>query len=641
MHNVISLKILPRTQGLHDSVAPPLVTLKDIFLTFGGQPLFENLTLYISERDRLCLVGRNGSGKSTLLKLLAGSLESDRGERVVRGGIRISCLPQDPEMSSEETIEQYVTRGLFQDHQDHQNQGFQDQGHDGFRVAMMLDEIGLEGGRLLGSLSGGEKRKAALIRAFAGEADLLLLDEPTNHLDLPAIEWLEQKVREFKGAVVVISHDRMFLTHLSQATLWLDRGQIRRLDKGFSAFDDWAETLLTQEEGETRKLEKLIAEETRWSRQGISARRKRNQGRLRRLYALRQQRSEQLKQPGTVRGLEAQSGESSSRVVIEARHISKSFAETPVVKDFSIRLLRGDRVGIIGPNGIGKTTLLRVLMGEMKADSGKIRWGLNLRPTYLDQHRASLDPDRTLWETLCDTGADQIMVRGEPRHVVGYLKDFLFEESQARSPVRVLSGGEKNRLVLAKTLAKESNFLILDEPTNDLDMETLDLLQEVLDDYEGTILVVSHDRSFLDRVVTSTLVFEGEGKITEYAGGYSDYRRLRPLPSPIKTRDRLVAEPDKSRLSSKSASKPQRSQSQRLSYHQQRLLDVLPQEVAQLEEEKKQIERELSDQEMFSRDPEHFKRISTRHAHVMETLTVKETQWLELTEIKETLEQEK
>jgi ATP-binding cassette subfamily F protein uup len=587
-------------------------------LTFGGRSLFENLNLSIGEKERVCLVGRNGSGKSTLLKVLAGTCEMDRGERVMKRGSHIAYLPQDPEMPPDTTIEHYVTDGLPQD-----------QYHDRFRVAMVLDDMQLERERLIGTLSGGEKRKTALARAFVGEPDLLLLDEPTNHLDLPAIEWLEQKLKDFKGGFIAISHDRMFLTHLSRSTLWLDRGQIRRLDKGFEAFEEWADGLLAQEEVETRKLDKLISEEIRWSRQGISARRKRNQGRLRRLSSFRQHRSEQLKQPGIVRGLEAQTGENSSRVVIEARHISKSFGERLIVDDFSIRLLRGDRVGIIGPNGIGKTTLLKLLMGEMAIDSGKIRWGLNLTPTYLDQNRVILDPDRTLWETLCDTGTDQIMVRGEPRHVVGYLRDFLFKERQARSPVRVLSGGEKNRLVLAKMLARESNFLILDEPTNDLDMETLDLLQEVLDDYEGTILLISHDRSFLDRIVTSTLVFEEKGKIVEYAGGYSDYRRQSPL--------LFLKGPKNPVPSSKTVSKHPKKMSQRLSYHQQRLLEVLPQEISMLEEEKIHIEKTLSDQELFAKSPQQFEGLTRRHDQIINELNIKENQWLELVELKENL----
>ena len=599
-------------------MAPPLITLKDVMLTFGGRSLFENLNLSIGEKERVCLVGRNGSGKSTLLKVLAGTCEMDRGERVMKRGSHIAYLPQDPEMPPDTTIEHYVTDGLPQD-----------QYHDRFRVAMVLDDMQLERERLIGTLSGGEKRKTALARAFVGEPDLLLLDEPTNHLDLPAIEWLEQKLKDFKGGFIAISHDRMFLTHLSRSTLWLDRGQIRRLDKGFEAFEEWADGLLAQEEVETRKLDKLISEEIRWSRQGISARRKRNQGRLRRLSSFRQHRSEQLKQPGIVRGLEAQTGENSSRVVIEARHISKSFGERLIVDDFSIRLLRGDRVGIIGPNGIGKTTLLKLLMGEMTIDSGKIRWGLNLTPTYLDQNRVILDPDRTLWETLCDTGTDQIMVRGEPRHVVGYLRDFLFEERQARSPVRVLSGGEKNRLVLAKMLARESNFLILDEPTNDLDMETLDLLQEVLDDYEGTILLISHDRSFLDRIVTSILVFEEKGKIVEYAGGYSDYRRQSPL--------LFLKGPKNPVPSSKTVSKHPKKMSQRLSYHQQRLLEVLPQEISMLEEEKIHIEKTLSDQELFAKSPQQFEGLTRRHDQIINELNIKENQWLELVELKENL----
>ncbi|MGI4850335.1 MAG: ABC-F family ATP-binding cassette domain-containing protein [Janthinobacterium lividum] len=600
-------------------MAPPLLTLKDISLTFGGRPIFDKLSLYIQDNERLCLVGRNGSGKSTLLKILADQLETDRGERVVQTGKSVVYLPQDPDMSPDETIEHYVRQGLLWDQQD-----------DHYRVDMILEEMKLKGEITLKDLSGGERRKVALAQAFVSEPSLLLLDEPTNHLDLPAIEWLEETLKSFKGSFVTISHDRMFLSHLSRATLWLDRGQVRRHDKGFEHFDEWADVILEQEEIENQKLNKLIAEETRWSRQGISARRKRNQGRLRRLYSLRDQRSQQVKQLGTIRNLEIESGEASSRMVIEARHISKTFEDRSIVDNFSLRLVRGDRIGIIGPNGVGKTTLLKILMGDLTPDSGKIRWGMNLTPSYLDQNRAALNPQQTLWETLCDTGADQIMVRGTPKHVVGYLKDFLFEERQVRSPVHVLSGGEKNRLILAKSLAKESNFLILDEPTNDLDMETMDLLQEILDDYEGTVLLVSHDRSFLDRVVTSTLVFEGDGKITQYAGGYSDYRRLCPLSPSLDAK-----QPTKS--SSKANSKGSKTSSPRLSYHHQRLLDVLPQEVAQLEQDKIKIEQSLADPKLFTDHPKKFSALSQRHQEIIDALDEKENQWLALIEAKESL----
>ncbi len=599
-------------------MAPPLLTLKDISLTFGGRPVFENLSLYIAENERLCLVGRNGSGKSTLLKVLSGIMETDRGERVVQSGKSVVYLPQDPIMSPDQTIEDYVLEGLLWDQQ-----------QDHYRVDMILDEMRLKGNLLLKDLSGGERRKVSLAQAFVSDASLLLLDEPTNHLDLPAIEWLEEQLKSFKGGFIAISHDRMFLSHLTRATLWLDRGCVRRHDKGFEHFDAWADTILEQEEVENHKLNKLIAEETRWSRQGISARRKRNQGRLRRLYSLRDQRAQQIKQVGTIRNFEIESGDVSSKMVLEAFHISKSFEDKPIVDNFSLRLVRGDRIGIIGPNGAGKTTLLKMLMGELKQDSGKIRWGMNLTPSYLDQTRALLNPNQTLWETLCDTGADQIMVRGTPRHVIGYLKDFLFEERQARSPVHTLSGGEKNRLILAKALAKESNFLILDEPTNDLDMETMDLLQEILDDYDGTVLVVSHDRSFLDRVVTTTLVFEGDGKITEYAGGYSDYRRLRPLdPVEVKTT---------SKSSSKPSLAPSNKPSIRLSYHQQRLLDVLPQEISQLEQEKKDIEQALADPKIFKNHPDRFTTHTKRHTEIIDQISQKEHQWLELVEIKDSL----
>ncbi len=596
----------------------PLIILRDILLTFGGRPLFKDLSLSIEEKERACLVGRNGSGKSTLLKILAGLTESDKGERVVRNNARIAYLPQDPQMNPDETITHYVKQGLFQD-----------QIHQEYRIAKILDEMNLKGESLLGALSGGEKRRVALARVFVGDPTLLLLDEPTNHLDIVAIEELEQRLKSFKGAFIAISHDRMFLENLSRVTLWLDRGQVRRLEKGFSAFEEWSEKILMQEEIEEKKLKKLISKETQWSYQGITARRKRNQGRLRRLTTLRQAHSNQLKQPKALQGLEVERGEASSHAVIEAYRISKFFGDRPIIKDFSFRLLRGSRVGIIGPNGSGKTTLLKLLMGEIKVDSGKVRWGMNLTPTYLDQNRIALDPNRTLWETLCDTGTDQIMVRGKPQHVVGYLKDFLFDERQALSPVGVLSGGEKNRLLLAKFLAKESNFLILDEPTNDLDMETLDLLQEVLGDYKGTTLLISHDRSFLDRVVTSTLVFEGEGKVVEYAGGYSDYYRLRPSST--------IKEARSPALSYKVNLKRQKDAPVRLSYHQHRLIEILPLEMAALEKEKLCIEKELADQHLFTANLQHFEKLSQRYNKLLKELEEKENQWLELIELRESL----
>ena len=606
-------------------MAPPLITLKDISLTFGGRPLFEKLTLFIAEGEHICLVGRNGSGKSTLLKLIAGELEADRGERVLRSGVRWAYLPQDPEMTAQESIQLYVQQGLAHDQTDHH-----------YQVDRVLNDLNLNGDRLLGDLSGGEKRKVALARALVSEPDLLLLDEPTNHLDLPAIEELEDKLKAFRGAFITISHDRLFLEHLSRTTLWLDRGEVRRLDKGFKEFDTWADTVLAQEEIENRKMDKLIAEEIRWSRQGISARRKRNQGRLRRLEGLRDDRQQQIKQPARVRGLEAQSGETPSHMVLEAKHLGKSFEGRVMVEDFSLRIKRGDRIGIIGPNGVGKTTLIKMLLGDMPLDRGKVRWGMNLTPTYMDQMRGILDPQQTLWETLCDTGADQIMVRGQPRHVVGYLKDFLFEERQARSPVHVLSGGEKNRLILAKTLAKESNFLILDEPTNDLDMETLDLLQEVLDEYEGTILVVSHDRHFLDRVVSSLLVFEGNGIIKEYAGGYSDYRRLTPLQKDV-SKEKSASSPSSKRPNVKSAEKSPASPG-RLSYHQQRLIEVLPDEIERLDQQRRQLEQQLENTDLFTENTKKFHLLSQQYHAIQEEIKTKEIQWLDLISLKETVD---
>lgn len=597
---------------------PPLVTLKGISHHFGEKTLFTNAELSIGRKERICLVGRNGAGKSTLLKIIAGLKEPEAGERFVQPGLRIAYLPQEPLVPAGMTVAAYISEGLSAENE-----------HSHYLVDEMLALVRLEGSLVASTLSGGEKRRAAIARALVAEPDILLLDEPTNHLDLPTIEWLEDMLEGFAGGFVIISHDRMFLNRLTKTTLWVDRGVIRRLNKGFEHFDAWSETILEQEEVERHKLDKLIAQETLWSRQGISARRKRNQGRLQRLYDLRETRAAQIGRVGAVK-LAAEVGSTSGALVIEAKKISKSYGDRTLVRDFSTRIMRGDRVGIIGPNGVGKTTLLRLLTGDLAPDQGYVKLGTNLTPAYLDQGRLQLDAEKSLWATLCPDGSDQVMVRGKPRHVVSYLRDFLFEEAQARSPVKSLSGGERNRLLLAKALAQFSNLLILDEPTNDLDMETLDLLQEMLDDYEGTLLLVSHDRSFLDRVVTSTIVIE-DGGAKEYAGGYSDYLSQRPAPAPPPPKKIVPEKPP--------AIRP--TPSKKMSYQDQRTLDLLPGKIADLEKAIEDLNTLLADPHFFEKEPDAFLKTATKLEETRRDLEHAETEWLRLEAVREDLQGDK
>lgn len=601
-------------------MAPPLININDIRLTFGGNDLFSDVSLAIGERDRLCLVGRNGGGKSTLLKIIAGEIEADGGERFVQPGCKVAYLAQEPRFDKYSTVEEYVLSAL-EDHEDEY----------AYRAYMLLDAVKIDPQANPNNLSGGEGRRAAIARALIADPQVLLLDEPTNHLDLPTIEWLESEIKAFRGAVVVISHDRAFLNAVSNGVLWLDRGVMRRNDQNFALFDDWSEEVYRKEAEERAKLDKLIAQESVWAVQGISARRKRNQGRLRRLYDMRHERSQQEGRIGNV-SLASDAGSTSGKVVIEATEIGKSWDDKHIISGFSTRILRGDKVGIIGPNGAGKTTLLKMLTGQIAPDEGTIKIGTNLTPTYFDQKRAALDDTKTLWDTLCDVGGDQIMVRGNPRHVVSYLRDFLFDEKQARSPVGALSGGERNRLLLAKQLAKPTNLLIMDEPTNDLDMDTLDLLQEMLSEYEGTLILVSHDRDFLDRVVTSSIVMEGNGVATEYPGGYSDYVHLRALSAKVETdTGPSNTKPIKRGGSKGGNAAPAKPKSKaKLSYKDQRDYDTLPGQIEKLEAEITQIEAELADGTLFATNPDAFQKKLDRMEAVRAEAAKAEERWLEL-----------
>ncbi|MGE0658865.1 MAG: ABC-F family ATP-binding cassette domain-containing protein [Reyranellaceae bacterium] len=600
-------------------MAPPLIALRDIRLTFGGTPVFEGAEMAVTPGDRLCVVGRNGSGKSTLLRIAAGEIEPDSGERFVQPGTTMRYLAQEPALTGYKTALDYVLAGL----------GPAD---DAYRAQYLLERLGLAGSEDPATLSGGEARRCALARVLAPIPDVLLLDEPTNHLDLPAIEWLENELRELRSAVVMISHDRRFLSALSQRTLWIADGRTRLLEAGFDGFEAWRDMQLEQEAVERHKLDRKLAAETAWLRQGVPARRKRNQGRLRALMALRQHRRDQRQSPGAIDAAVAEA-EASGKIVIEAKNVSKAYGATAVVRGFSIRIQRGERIGIVGPNGAGKTTLIGLLTGALPPDSGTVRLGVNLEMVTLDQRREALDPDRTLAETLTDGSGDMVAVGDSRRHVVGYMKDFLFEPEQARTPVRRLSGGERGRLMLARAMARPSNLLVLDEPTNDLDLETLDLLQELLADYGGTVLLVSHDRDFLDRVVTSTLAPDGDGRWIEYAGGYSDMLLQRGA---APTREESTPAREKPR-GERAAIRPGPAR-RALSFKDKHALKVLPEQIAELQARIRREQGALGDPQLYARDPSAFSAAAEALRRAEADLAAAEEKWLTLEMLREEIE---
>jgi ATP-binding cassette subfamily F protein uup len=591
-------------------------------VTFGGLPVFEKIDLGIARGEKVCLVGRNGSGKSTLMKLLAGQILPDDGERFLQPGARVAYLAQEPSFDGYASVHDYVAEGLPPNDQDALH-----------RVDAVLDRLGLAGDRLPGTLSGGEARRAALGHALVSNPDVLLLDEPTNHLDLPTIEWLEGELQAYRGGLLLISHDRTFLSKLSRRTLWLDRGGIRETERGFAEFEVWQQEVFASEELAAHKLDRKIAAETQWMREGISARRTRNMGRVRALQQLRKDRNERVRGGAQVK-LAVAEAEISGRLVIEAEHIAKGFdtaeGRREVAKDFSTKILRGDRVGLIGPNGAGKTTLLKILTGQVPPDSGTIRLGVNLQPVYFDQRRASLDPETTIHQTLCPFGGDTVTAGGQARHVASYMRDFLFDPRLKDTPTKALSGGERNRLLLATLFARPSNLMILDEPTNDLDMDTLDLLEEVLSDYDGTLLLVSHDRDFLDRLVTSVIAVEGGGEVQEYVGGYSDYAVQRS------ERGAEAAKARRKETAAAPAAEPK--QRRKLGYQQQRELDQLPKTMEDLTRKIKAAETRMADADFFSRDPTGFQKTSEGLAKLQAELEAAEERWLELEALREELE---
>jgi ATP-binding cassette subfamily F protein uup len=603
-------------------MAPPLLKLDAIRLTFGGTPLLDGADLSVSTGDRIALVGRNGSGKSTLLKIAAGLVEAQDGEVFRHPSVTVRYLAQMPDMDGFETVRAYVEAG----------RGPADDPH---RVTYLIEHLGLTGEEHPDTLSGGEARRAALARVLAPEPDILLLDEPTNHLDLATIEWLEDELLRSSSAIILISHDRRFLERVSKATVWLDRGQTKRLDKGFAHFEEWRDQVLEEEEREQHKLGRQIVREEHWLRYGVTARRKRNMRRLGDLVSMRQKFRTHRGAEGVAK-MAASDAAESGKLVIEAKNISKSFGDLDVVKGFSIRVNRGDRIGLVGPNGAGKTTLLKMLTGELAPDTGTIRLGVNLDIATLDQKREKVDPEETLAHFLTRGRGDSLTINGEEKHVASYMKDFLFRPEQMRTPVRELSGGERARLILARILAQPANLLVLDEPTNDLDMETLDLLQELVAGFAGTVILVSHDRDFLDRTVTSTIAPDGDGKWVEYAGGYADMLVQRGSKR-FERKSRKVDEPEAVAPKASAAAQPKPS-SKKLSFKQKFALESLPKKIEEAQARIASLEARLADPALFSKDPAGFQKLAAGLDTERAALAAMEEEWLELEMLREEIE---
>ncbi|MCB9959912.1 MAG: ATP-binding cassette domain-containing protein [Rhodospirillaceae bacterium] len=601
---------------------PPILQLSQARLAAGGTVLFDGLTLALGQGDRAALIGRNGAGKSTLLGVLAGRVALDAGELFVQPGKAVAELAQIPDFAGSTTVADYVAAGLpaHLAPEDH-------------RVDIVLDELGLDGARNPATLSGGEARRAGLARALVVEPDLLLLDEPTNHLDLPTIEWLEDRLAGWRGALLVVSHDRMFLSRLTNRVVWLDRGTVRVRSDGFRDVEAWIEAAYAEEDATLARMDKRIASETKWLREGLTARRKRNMGRVRALSQLRAERRQRDGRPDAAK-LAISEARSGGRIAIEAEGISKSFdgpdGPLRVVTGFSTRILRGDRVGVLGANGAGKTTLVRLLTGELAPDSGTVRHGTGLEIAYFDQSRASLDPALSVRRALLPDGGDQVHLAQGTRHIASYLRDFLFDPGRMDSPVSSLSGGERNRLLLARLFARPSNLLVMDEPTNDLDLETLDLLEDVLGDYAGTLLLVSHDRDFLDRLVTSVLAVEGGGRVDEYVGGWSDYARQRPALAVGKA---APAKPAPAARPAPAVAKPR----QKLGFKEQRDLELLPTRIEALDAEIARLHAELADPTLFARDAKAFQAKSDRLHAAEADRTAAEDRWLEVATLAESL----
>lgn len=596
----------------------PLLALKDVRLMDGLNPLFDGVDIALEPRVRACMVGRNGAGKSTLMRLMAGLIEADSGERVVMQGMRYAYVLQEPQPVGD-TVLDWVTSD----------------GAEHYTAEAELYTFGLDPSTKCASLSGGEKRRAALAKAFAEDPDLIFLDEPTNHLDIFAIEALEDQLRQFKGAALIVSHDRTFLERVTQRCYWLHDRRIMRLDSGYASFEAWSEKIMEEQAESLRRLEKAIERETYTFYRSITARRTRNEGRAARLQAMRAEKMERTKQLPRQLEMSIDSGGTSGKLVAELKNISKGFGDKELLKGFSTRILRGDRLAIVGPNGAGKSTLVKLLIGQIAPDEGEIRLGTALEVAYLDQGRDTLKGDETLWDALANSGSDQIMVQGQPRHVAAYAKDFLFRENQLRQPVKSLSGGERNRLQLARALASATNLLVLDEPTNDLDMDTLDLLEEMLADYDGTLILVSHDRDFIDRLATSTLALNGKGKAVETPGGWQDFLRQNP-DFFEQLSHKAPAGKTATKTATPAASAP-KAPAKKLSYKDQKRLEDLDKLMPQWQAEIKKLEATLNDPNLYAKDPKRFDATMKALEKARADLENGEMEWLELEEKRETL----
>lgn len=591
---------------------PPIFAFEKLSLQQGGGWLFQDIDLFIGARDRLALIGRNGAGKTTLMKLVAGSVEADKGNRVVVPGTNIVMLEQDPDVSAFEKLVDFAVHG--------------EKGPPEYAVRAIADQLGIDLDREAKTASGGEKRRAAICRALASEPDLLLLDEPTNHLDLAAIEWLEEWLTRYRGAFMVISHDRTFLTRLTRQTFWLDRGLLRRNEIGFGGYDVWTEQVFAEDARNASRLDAKLKIEAHWLERGVTARRKRNQGRLAKLWEMRAARAAMIGPQGTAK-LGASSDDSKTKTVINAQGVGISFGQRTIIKDFTLRVQRGDRIGIVGANGAGKTTLIRLLTGETAPDTGSITLSPTLTGIVIDQQRKLLTPQKRVRDVLAD-GGDWVDVRGVRKHVQGYLKEFLFDPSLIDARIGTLSGGEQSRILLAREFAREANLLVLDEPTNDLDLETLDLLQEVISDYDGTVLIVSHDRDFLDRTVTLTLGLDGSGHVDIIAGGYADWeekRDRRDKPSSAKSAAKATQAP----------AAPAPAKKIKLTYKDQRDYDLLPARIAEIDAEVAAAETEMGEPALYTQNPARFAELTTKTEKLRAEKDAAEERWLELAMILE------
>jgi ABC transport system ATP-binding/permease protein len=601
-------------------MAAPVLSLESVVALVGAEPLFAGLDLHIGPKDRFALIGRNGAGKSTLMRLLAGTQEADGGVRRLNPGVSVVHLEQDPDVSRYDTLLDYALSDVVL------GDGTIFPGAAPHEVESLASELELDLSRTAASASGGERRRAALIRALALDPSVLLLDEPTNHLDLAAIEWLEGKLQSYSGAFLIISHDRTFLTQLTRSMLWLEQGSLRRKDIGFGGFEEWQEQIFNEYERAQEKLDAKLKMELHWLQRGVTARRKRNQGRLAKLNDMRAARKSMLGQGGTAK-LALEDDKQQSKVVIDAEAISKTYGERTIIKPLNLRITRGDRIGIVGRNGAGKTTLLRMLTGDLAPDAGRVKIAKTIDMVSIDQQRSLLVPGKTVKEILSG-GSDWVDVRGERKHIAGYLKEFLFDPSLAEAPIETLSGGERARVLLAREFARKSSLLVLDEPTNDLDLETLDLLQEVIADYEGTVLIVSHDRDFLDRTVTVVLGMDGSGTVDIVAGGYSDWQAKRK--AMVAPKQIIKADvPERSRGVPKKQTK--------LSYKDQRDFDQFPDDIARLEARLAELEDMLGDANLYARDPARFAKLNDEMASLRKDIATKEERWLTLAEMAEAL----